>query len=392
MGVEEILAKLQEIIDAADGRDLTDEEVRQYEDLEKQLGVAQRSAEIRSRQHAYQTPVKTGVKVPEKKPEDQLERAFEHYLRTGKQNQDLVELRAQEEGTPSEGGYLVPDGFRQKLVERMKAFGGLQDAVENITTESGNPLEWPTVDDTANAGEIVDEEGTFAAGADLVFGTATLGAYKYMSGGASNLPLKVSWELLQDSAFDIQSKLSGWLGTRIMRALAPHLITGTGSGQPKGIVHGTTPVQTAATTGGITYADLVAWKHSVDPAYRTNAKWAFNDTTAGLIEGIVDGNGRPLLREATDGIEGGGPVATLLGYPVVIDQAFPDFDNDDSTDHFGVFGDLSEAYVLRRVKDITLVVLNELYAANGQVGYMAWARFDGAIQNPNAYITLSGKS
>lgn len=394
MTIEEILGALQAILDAAEGRELNDEEVARYEELETQLKGAQRSAEIRSRHAAYKAPNRSDlhVHVGTARQDDTLERAFDHYLRTGKENADLVQLRAQGEGSPTEGGYLVPDGFRDKLIDRMKAFGGIANVVETITTSTGNPLPWPTVDDTANVGEIVAEGGTFASGADLVFGTASLGAYKYMAGGASNTPLRVSVELLQDAAFDVQGLVSRKLGERIARIQSTHLVTGNGSGQPKGIVHGLTPVQPAANTGW-TYADLVTFIHSVDPAYRERGRWAFNDTTLGAIRKLVDLDGRPLLQPAGTASAAGSPGGeTLLGYPVTIDQAFVDLDIDDSTDLCGVFGDLSEGYVMRRVKDITLIVNPWTRAANGQVEFTAWARMDGNQQNINAYSVLSGKS
>jgi HK97 family phage major capsid protein len=392
--IEEILGALQAILDAAEGRELNDEEVARYEELETQLKGAQRSAEIRSRHAAYKAPNRSDlhVHVGTARQDDTLERAFDHYLRTGKENADLVQLRAQGEGSPTEGGYLVPDGFRDKLIDRMKAFGGIANVVETITTSTGNPLPWPTVDDTANVGEIVAEGGTFASGADLVFGTASLGAYKYMAGGASNTPLRVSVELLQDAAFDVQGLVSRKLGERIARIQSTHLVTGNGSGQPKGIVHGLTPVQPAANTGW-TYADLVTFIHSVDPAYRERGRWAFNDTTLGAIRKLVDLDGRPLLQPAGTASAAGSPGGeTLLGYPVTIDQAFVDLDIDDSTDLCGVFGDLSEGYVMRRVKDITLIVNPWTRAANGQVEFTAWARMDGNQQNISAYSVLSGKS
>lgn len=394
MTIEEILGALQAILDAAEGRELNDEEVARYEELETQLKGAQRSAEIRSRHAAYKAPNRSDlhVHVGTARQDDTLERAFDHYLRTGKENADLVQLRAQGEGSPTEGGYLVPDGFRDKLIDRMKAFGGIANVVETITTSTGNPLPWPTVDDTANVGEIVAEGGTFASGADLVFGTASLGAYKYMAGGASNTPLRVSVELLQDAAFDVQGLVSRKLGERIARIQSTHLVTGNGSGQPKGIVHGLTPVQPAANTGW-TYADLVTFIHSVDPAYRERGRWAFNDTTLGAIRKLVDLDGRPLLQPAGTASAAGSPGGeTLLGYPVTIDQAFVDLDIDDSTDLCGVFGDLSEGYVMRRVKDITLIVNPWTRAANGQVEFTAWARMDGNQQNISAYSVLSGKS
>lgn len=389
MTVEEILAALQAIIEGAkaeDGSDrpLTDEEAARYEELEGKLEMAKKSAEIRSRQQAYMTPVRTDLHVNVAGSDDKVERAFERYLRTGNAPDELAQFRAQSEGTNTAGGYLVPQGFRAKLIERMKQFGGIANYAETFTTSEGNLVPYPTVDDTANVGEIVAEGGTFAAGADLVFAQRTLSAYKYMAGGAGNLPLKVSWELLQDSAFDVAGFIARKLGERIARLQAVHWATGTGTGQPQGIV---TPITTSGTIGTLALADLVATVLALDPAYRANARWLMNDATYGTIMGLNDTTGRPLLTGVNDGIGESLTRPRLLGYEVVIDQAMP---SKATGAKFLAFGDIGEAYVIRRVKDVTLVTLNELYAANGQTGFMAWARADGAVQNPNAIVVRTG--
>ena len=390
MTVDEIVAALQAIIDGAkeeDGseRALTDEEVERYEELKGKLNMAQKSAEFRSYQAALTTPVRSDLHVNVAGPEASREdRAFEQYLRTGNPPSELAEFRAQSEGTATAGGYLVPAGFRTKLIERMKQFGGIAEVAETITTSEGNTISYPTVDDTANVGEIVAEGGTFAAGADLVFATRTLAAFKYMAGGAGNLPLKVSWELLQDAAFDVAGFVARKLGERIARIQAVHWATGTGSGQPQGLV---TPITTsgaiASNAVGPTYAELLATVNFLDPAYWSGARWVMNSATLAKIQAQVDTNGRPILNSADASIQESPGSAQLLGFPVTVDQAMP---SAAASAKFLAFGNIGEAYVIRRVKDVTLVTLNELYAANGQTGFMSWARADGAVQNVNAVV------
>jgi HK97 family phage major capsid protein len=145
MSVEEIVAALQAIIDgAADGRDLTDEEAERYAALEVQLASARRSLELRQRQAAYTTPtgralVLAGGDGPDPRA-DVLARAFDAYVRTGTVSAELAEQRAQYEGSPTAGGYLVPDGFRDKLTEKIVEFGGFAAEAETLNTSSGNPL------------------------------------------------------------------------------------------------------------------------------------------------------------------------------------------------------------------------------------------------------------
>jgi HK97 family phage major capsid protein len=385
VNTEQILAEMQAIIADAGDKALTDDQANRYEELEGELKRANRSEEIAKRNAAYNTVVTSALHVAPSKQDDTLERAFDAYVRTGQKNSDITELRAQSVGTDSAGGYTVPESMRQKLTDRLVSFGGVQSVVETISTSSGETLKWPTLDDTANSG-VIAAEGTAPAsgGADLVFGEKELGAFKYVAPGAGNLPLRVSFELLQDANFDIQSLVSKKLTQRIARTQAVDWVSGVGTTEPFGINTGT--AGTAFTSAAITYAELVDATHEVDPDYRDGAVWTFNDATLALIEKLVDSNGRPLLGNSGDGIAGR-PARTLLGYPVVVDQAWSDY-ADGGTNEWGAFGNLAEGYVIRRVKDFTLIVNPYARANEGQVEYSLWARADGVVQNAHAFRVL----
>jgi HK97 family phage major capsid protein len=390
----EILEALQGIVEGAAERSLTDEEVTRYEELEAQLRAAERDEQVRARQAAYNTVDRSAVAglVAPAKQDDTLERAFEAFIRSGVPNQDIAELRSQNEGSGPAGGYLVPETFRNKVVEAMRAHGGIAGVAETITTTTGAPLPWVTVDDTANVGSIVQEGDTFSSGADLVFGTASLGAYKYRSNGAGTNALRISLELLQDAAIDIQGLVSRKLGERISRIQATHLATGNGAGQPKGLIHGLTGIEIAADGDGITYNDLVTFIHSIDPAYRSNARWVFNDNTLEIVRKMEDAAGDPLWRPDTSDMATGLGGGTLLGFPVTIDQAMPDFSAANNTQNWGAFGDINRGYVVRRVREITLIVNPWSRADYGEVEFSAWSRMDACPQDTNAYTALTGEA
>lgn len=402
MSVADIQAQMEAVVAEAGDDGLSDEQCTRYEELEGQLKRAQRSEQILRRNSAYSAmnPDEPLI-VDGKSKDDTLDRAFVDYIRgtagsPNYRNADISELetRAQQEGIGHAGGFLVPDGFRQKLVERLVGFGGIVRDVETITTATGNPIKWPTVDDSANLGEIVVEGGTFVSGAQIVFGTAELGAYSYATGGANSEGVRVSWELLQDSAFDWQALLSKLLGKRIRRMQAVHHVRGTGVGEPQGLITGKTGIEIAADGDGITYADLVNFIHSVDPEYREggNCSWAFNDQSLKRIRQLKDADNRPLLQPAAQaGIAGAPGGELLLGYPVTIDQAFPDFVANDNSINWGVFGDLEAGYVNRRVRDIQLVVDPWTRAKNRETEFTAWARMDGVQQDTYAYVALTGE-
>ena len=391
MNLSETLAAMEALTSA--GETMSEEDLATFKQYEADVARFNESESARQRMADLKRPANLGFPAvirPTPKGDAALDFAFAQYLRTGQTNHDIAQLYAQTEGSPSGGGYTVPTGFLSRLTERRVAFGGLLNAAQQLNTSDGRPLEWASIDDTSSSrADVVAEGAATAVGADLTFGTVTLGAYRYAAAGASNLPLKVSVELLQDSAFDVGAFVARALGTRIARKQAKDVIQGSGSGEPLGIMYGTAGTIEADVLSGTTAQNVAALNnlvHALDPSYRQGASWIFNDTTAAAIEGMLDAAGRPILINALSGIESGISRPTLFGYPVIIDQAAH---NMDTNDVIGIaFGNWAEAYLVRHVKDVQVLV--NPYAATGYIVYDAWARMDGKPVNSWAYVTGEG--
>jgi HK97 family phage major capsid protein len=285
-------------------------------------------------------------------------------------------------GTYSSLGYFVPTGFVDAVQQATKYFAPLlEDGVFNvIRTGTGQALPFPVSDDTANACTIVGEASS-VSDLDVTANQVILQAYKTTSG-----VIKASLELLQDSAIDIESWLADRFGERFGRGYEGFLTNGSGSGQPTGLLtalaaNGVTPViatGSSESTGGtqtgansIGYSDLVNLEHSVDPSYRRNAKFMLNDNVLASIKKIIDKFGRPLW---TAGLSSGDP-DTILGYQYVINQSMPVLAPSAQT---VVFGDLKK-FTVRRVLDMSMIRLVELYANLGQVGFQAFERLDSNL-------------
>jgi HK97 family phage major capsid protein len=397
--IEEITAAMTALVDGAADRSLTDDEVTAYEGLENELrGVqrgVQRSEEIRARNAAYNS-VTIPAGVPRTRASDpdapsDLDLAFRAYLRTGIPNNDISGLavtNAQGEGSSAGGGYLVPTTFQEKIVDRMVAYGGLATEVETITTTTGGPLDFATLDDTANTGSISAEHAAPASGADLVFGKKSLGAYRYTSAGAgSNLPVRVSTALIRDAAVNIENIVADKLAERIYRKQAAHWCTGTGVAEPLGLVADSLTADNDLDTADTPdYEDLVETEDLLDPAYEPGAKWIMRKNTWSQLRLIVDLNGRPILQDSTDGITGR-PQRSLLGYPVVIDQAMPLLSSAGITLPIA-FGDFRKAYVRRNVGTVSILVNPYARMKEGEIEYHGEMYADGLIQNRNAYVIV----
>lgn len=264
---------------------------------------------------------------------------------------------------PAEGGYTIPEGFVNNLEIAMLEFGGMRQVSSIIRTATGNDLPWPTTNDTANKGVLL-AESVQDAELDVVFGQVMFGAYKYTS-----RIVRVSVELMQDSAFDMGAFLGRTLGERLARIENEAATIGTGTTEPTGIIPSSGTGPDLAANNAIAYDDLLNLKHSVDPAYRSRATWMFNDTTLLSIKKLVDLEGRPLWQS---GIAVGEP-DRIDGDPYVINQDCPD----NATDVLGaiVYGALWK-FQIREALGVTLTRLVERYADFHEVAFVAIMRFD----------------
>lgn len=279
-------------------------------------------------------------------------------------------------GTDPGGGYTVPEGFYGQMIDAQKVYGGMTDAAFVFDTAGGNALPIPTDNDTTNAGAILSENVQVGT-QDTTFGAVTMNAYVY----TSKLVL-VSNQLLQDTAFNLDAWLSAKLGTRIARITNTHFTTGSGASQPSGVVTGATLGFTAGNASGGTstatgstttfnFDDLVELEHSVDPAYRKNAKFMMSDAALKLAKKLKDGIGRPLWMAGLAVKE----PDTINSYSYVINQ---DMATPAASAKPVLFGDFSN-YFIRRVAGIQVLRLTERYADFNQVGFLAFQRWDGQL-------------
>ena len=389
-------AQMQEIQARAEaeGRDLTAEERQAWDAAETDLTAASEDVERLERMARLDAVQRDQVVVAsgdgeeraERDPEADYRGAFGQFVRRGmggltnEQRQLMMsnadEVRAAATSPGSAGGYFIPTDTLAKITETMKAYGGILGLANVITTASGNPLNWPTNDDTANVGAILSENSQITE-QDITLGQKTLGAYTYTS-----KLVRVSLQLLQDSAFDIDTWLPRKLGERIGRAVAAHLATGTGTGQPEGLFTNATAGKTGTTgqTTSIIYDDLIDLIHSVDPAYRESGdcRFVLSDSALKMVRKLKDGNSLPLWQPSTQI----GVPSTLLGYGVTVDNGIPvPAANAKSIG----FGDVNAAYVVRQVSGGQMMRLEERYADFLQVGFFGFLRLDAKPDDAAAF-------
>jgi HK97 family phage major capsid protein len=298
---------------------------------------------------------------------------------TGRQNAEMMQAMAllnpqaaMSTGVPAEGGYTTAPEYQRELEEALKTFGGIRQLVSQIRTATGNVMYWPTADSTAEEGEIVGES-TDVTGQDTTFGQASLTVYKY-----SSKKIALPWELLQDSMFDIEAYIKAVLARRLGRISNKHFVTGTGTGQPKGVLTASTVGKTGATgqTLTVTYDDLVDLEHSVDPAYRVGAGFTMHDSSVKVVRKIKDADGRPIFIPGYEQGNPGGAPDRLLGRPINVIQEMPVMAANAKSILFGQL----KSYLIRDVMDLTLFRMTDsAFTLKGQVGFVAFQRMGGNL-------------
>ena len=285
-------------------------------------------------------------------------------------------MNALQIGTDSEGGYLVPD--ERTLVEALEEENIFRQLAKIIQTSSGD-RKIPVVA-TKGTASWIDEEGAYLESDDS-FSQVSIGAYKL------GTMIKVSEELLNDSVFDLESYISREFARRIGAKEEEAFFTGDGSGKPLGILAATGGAETgvtAASATAITADELIDLFYSLKAPYRRNAVWVLNDSTIKAIRKLKDNQGQYLWQPS---LTAGAP-DLLLGKPVRTSAYMPAIAADAKTI---AFGDFSYYWIADR-QGRSFKRLNELYAATGQVGFLASQRVDGKLILPEAIKVLAQKS
>lgn len=402
--------------------------------------IATLNQEIRSYEQARELSASMDAGSAPATGAENRDAAFTAWMRTGERSAVLAGTESRDGasvGAPTAGGYLVPPGWWQRLQVALKAYGGTAADFQTIETASGQPMDWATVDPTTYVGQLVGSSTTTGLNSqtpglgvsgtsgvnennqvgdvDYVFGQGVLNAYMGTSGVN-----KVSFQLANDSAFDIDGFVSTRVNESLGRMVALYAMSGSGVNAPLGIITALAAKSSAGTvnTGAIsgiggfvtlatagatqmgastastellsntlnpsTLRSMIA---AVDPAYRAlGAKWYMNDNQLLGLRGQTDSNGRPLIN-LQDGLSEGMPTI-LWNYPITVDQNIPNLAA--STTGGPIFGHLQAAMVKRTVTQSGLLRLDQRYADQLQIGYIGYMRFDVKSNDLRAAVTVRG--
>lgn len=387
---------MRAIITAADaeGREeLTGEEQGSIEKFETEIRSLDEQIDLRERVAGIQPQLvgkaadalveETGEAAAERRgrtsgdplQSEEYRAAFTAYLRGDATPEQRTMLLAPATG----GGYTVPQSFWNRLYEYKRQMGVIRNLATVFSTGGGESLTLPTLTNYGTSAWL--GEGDAFSESDNTFGQVTFGAYK-----VGHL-IKISTELLQDSAFDLESLIARVFGTNLARAEQTAFVSGNGTNKPTGItaaVGGASVGKTASGATAITVDETLDLVASVAQQYRVpSCAFVAADATIMSLRKIKTGVASDLRYLWQESAVAGEP-PTLFGYRFFTDPDFPAMTTGNKS---MAFGDWS-AYYIREVTGVQVQRLNERYADNGLIGFILQQRLDAKLIDTNAIKLL----
>ena len=369
---------------------LSAEDTQTYERMEQEIVDLGHEIERQERMDAMEremaAPTATPIteKPDKKKKDEKTGRASDVYKKAfwdqvrAKDGVSYEVRNMLSEGTDSEGGYLVPDEFEKTLIQALEEDGVVRNLAHVFTTSNG--LHKIPIVTTKGVANWIDEGAAYGE-SDDVFGAEQIDAHKV------GTIIKVSEELLNDSAFDLEAYFQSEFARRIGNKEEEAFLIGDGSKKPTGILNATGGADIGVTAGSataITADELIDLYYSLKSPYRKNAVWLMNDSTVAAIRKLKDSNGQYLWQPALREKE----YDTILGKRVITSPYAPEIAAGAKT---VMFGDFSYYWIGDR-QGVSFKRLNERYADLGQVGFLASKRVDGKLILPEAIKVLQQKA
>lgn len=344
---------------------LKDEDVQTYNEMEAK--IAQFSSEIErvSRMEQMEkelskpmnTPL-TGKPMAEKMQSEKEQKNAMHkdaMLKALRSNFRQVDNVLQEK-VDADGGYLVPEEYDSRLIQSLEGENIMRQLGHTLTTSGDHKI---NIAATTPAAAWIDEGGQLTFG-EATFKQALLDAHKL------HVAIKVTEELLYDSAFNLENYILEQFGKALANAEEDAFLNGDGTGKPTGVFHQTNGGTYLTEVATLKADDIINLIHALKRPYRKGAVFILNDKTIAAIRKLKDNNGAYMWQPSYQV----GEPDRLLGYPVHTSQFAPE--------NKIAFGDFSYYNIgdrgTRSFKQLT-----ELFAGNGMIGFVAKERVDGKL-------------
>lgn len=326
-----------------------------------------------------------GAKTPDvldRYDTDEYKRAFMNYVLTGKKiPAELTNVDANTK--TSDVGAAIPTTTLQKIYEKIEATGMILPRVTHTSYKGGVTV--PTSSAKPTASWVA--EGVGSDKQKKALGSITFAYHKLRCAISMSLEVSIVTYPMFESQFVAN------VAEAMVKAEEQAIISGSGSGQPKGITKETVVtgqnIDIAAATTALAYTDLVKAEALLPQAYDADAVWCMTKKTFfEQIVGMVDDKKQPVAR-VNYGLSGK-PVYSLFGREVVlVGDYLPSFTASVTADTIFAFIFNFKDYLWNENLGMTFRKYTD-NATDDEVT-VALALVDGKCVDTNSLVTLTKK-
>lgn len=285
-----------------------------------------------------------------------------------------AELRA--DATTMTTGAPIPQNVLNTVVDKLLASGMILPLVTQTNYKGGVAIPNSSVKPVATwVAESVGSDKQAKTTGSIIFGYYKL-----------RCAVAVSLEVDEIAVPAFEAILINNVSQAMVIALEQAIISGTGVGQPTGIISAGTPVNAGQViTGAPKRADFIKAEGALDIAYEATAKWCMTKQTWNAMLGEADTAGQPIAR-VNEGIPGKYQ-RTLLGREVVLCNYLPSYATGLSAGTVWAFlFDFSD-YVLNTNYNINIQRYQEIWVGDDWVTRAVMIA-DGKPVTANSLVTL----
>lgn len=297
------------------------------------------------------------------------ERAFEAYIRGKAMNNRDTDVNL----TVGNNGAVIPTTIANKIIKKVYDICPILEKSSKYNVKGNLDLPFYPASDESLITVGYHDEFEELVSTNANFDKITLGGF--LAGVLS----KISRSLINNAAFDIVGFVVDEMAYVIKRFIEKELLLGT-----EDKVEGLSGLTNSITSGAadkITADEVIDLHDKIKDEYQNGAIWIMSPATRTYLRKLKSSTGYYLLNDDISTPFG----TSILGKPVYVSDNMPDYTEDGQVAIY--YGDMS-GLATKFSEEINIEVLREKFATQHAIGIVGWFEFDSKVENEQKIAKL----
>lgn len=297
------------------------------------------------------------------------EKAFEAYIRGKAMNNRDSDVNL----TVGNNGAVIPTTIANKIIKKVYDICPILEKSSKYNVKGNLDLPFYPASDESLITVGYHDEFEELVSTNANFDKITLGGF--LAGVLS----KISRSLINNAAFDIVGFVVDEMAYVIKRFIEKELLLGT-EDKVEGL-SGLTNSITSGTADKITADEVIDLHDKIKDEFQNGAIWIMSPATRTYLRKLKSSTGYYLLNDDISTPFG----TSILGKPVYVSDNMPDYTEDGEVAIY--YGDMS-GLATKFSEEINIEVLREKFATQHAIGIVGWFEFDSKVENEQKIAKL----